>query len=305
MKQTVATAGLLAALAVLLTCCLVACDTKSGTRSTQSDTSASGLRVVTLAPSLAELMFAARAGDQLVAVSAYTDYPEAAANLPIISDSFVVDEERLALLKPDIVLAWESGTPAHVVEKLRAAGYRVEIIATQGVDDVATALEVIGALTGNVAAAHEAASHYRQKIQALEDRYAGGEPIRVFYQIMNRPLYTVNGTHYVSELIELCGGQNVFADIGDLAPMIDVEAVIDRNPEVMLAGEDSRQGRGFDGWDRWPGIAANQYGNRFFLPAAELGRATPRLVAAGESICKALVQSRNNRHAYLQQHHAE
>ena len=119
---------------------------------------------------------------------------------------------------------------------------------------------------------------------------------------MSRPLYTVNGTHYVSELIELCGGQNVFSDIGEFAPMIDVEAVIDRNPEVMLAGDDSRPGGGFDEWDRWPGIAANRYGNRFFLSAAELGRATPRLVKAGEAICKALVVARNNRSRYLREH---
>lgn len=259
--------------------------------------------MVTLAPSLAELMFAADAGDQLVAVSAHTDYPEAAANLPIISDAFIVDEEQLAILKPDLLLAWKGGTPVHMVERLRGAGYRVEMIDTQGLEDVATALEAIGTLTGNAAAAHTAARLYRQQIQVLADRYAGSDPIRVFYQIMNRPLYTVNGSHYVSELIELCGGQNIFADIGNFAPMIDVEAVIDRDPEVMLAGEDSRKGGGFDDWDNWPGIAANQYGNRFFLPAAELGRATPRLVIAGEAICKVLVEARSNRHAFSQKQH--
>lgn len=301
MRQAVYSAAQVAALTLFLIIFLMACDTRSGVKSIPGAASGTGLRVVTLAPSLAELMFAASAGDQLVAVSAHTDYPPAAASLPIISDAFVVDEEQLAILKPDLLLAWESGTPAHVVEKLRGAGYRVEMIKTQGVEDVAIALEVIGVLTGNVPAAYAAASSYRQQIQTLADRYADGEPIRVFYQIMNRPLYTVNGTHYVSELIELCGGQNIFANIGDFAPMIDVEAVIDRNPEAMLAGEDSRQGGGFDDWDRWPGIAANQYGNRFFLPAAELGRATPRLVAAGEAICKALVEARSNRHAYLQQ----
>ncbi len=304
MKHSVSTV-LQAAVALFMAVFLAACDTRSAAKSIPDEDSSTGLRVVTLAPSLAELMFAAEAGDQLVAVSAYTDYPEAAANLPIISDAFVVDEEQLAILKPDILLAWESGTPAHVVEQLRGAGYRVEMIETQGVDDVGTALEVIGALTGNLAAASEAARIYRQQVQALADRYAGSEPIRVFYQIMNRPLYTVNGAHYVSELIELCGGRNVFADIGDFAPMVDVEAVIDRNPEAMLAGEDSRRGGGFDDWDRWPGIAANQYGNRFFLPADELGRATPRLVAAGEAICKALVAARSNRRNYLQQQNKE
>lgn len=297
--------GRTAMLGVFMGMVLAACDEGPETNHNAADNAADntevGLRVVTLAPSLAELMFAAGAGDQLVAVSAYTDYPEAAARLPIISDAFVVDEEQLAILKPDLLLAWQSGTPAHVVEKLREAGYRVEMIETEGVDDVGTALEVIGELTGNVTTANEAARAYRMNIQGLANRYSGGEPIRVFYQIMNRPLYTVNGAHYASELIELCGGQNIFSDIGDYAPMVDVEAVIDRDPEVMLAGEDSRKAGGFDDWDQWSGIAANVYGNRFFLPPAELGRATPRLVIAGETICETLVMARNNRSKILQQ----
>ena len=111
-------------------------------------------------------------------------------------------------------------------------------------------------------------------------------------------MFTVNGAHYISELLELCGGQNIFSDLGELAPMVDVEAVLSRDPEAMLAATDATE-EAFDDWNGWPGMAANRYGNRFFMPAAEIGRATPRLVMAGEAVCEALNKARVNRRDYL------
>ena len=108
------------------------------------------------------------------------------------------------------------------------------------------------------------------------------------------PLYTINADHYISELISLCGGSNIFADLVDLAPMVAVEAVIERDPEVLLSA-DTGQADTFDEWRRWPQIAANRYGNRFLLPAAELGRATPRLLQAADAMCEALESARRNR----------
>lgn len=285
---------------VVLVFVVTACEQKSGTHSDDQNSARSSYgpsnRVVTLAPNLAELMFAAKAGDKLVGISAYTDFPPAAVELPIVSDAFMVDQEQLALLKPDLLLAWKNGTPAHVVDQLREAGFRVEVIQTDSLDDVAVAIERIGELTGKHKPAANAAAAYRQRIQQLTDRYSGGESIDVFYQISSRPLYTVNSTHYISELINLCGGRNIFDDLDELAPLVDVEAVVSRNPEAMLAALDSTQAA-FDVWDRWPELAANRYGNRFFVPAAEIGRATPRVVVAGEAVCEALAEARLNKAA--------
>jgi iron complex transport system substrate-binding protein len=235
-----------------------------------------------------------------VGVSAYTDFPPAAADLPIIGDAFAIDQEQLLILKPDMLLAWDEGTPRHLLDQLRDAGYRVEVIRTNGLDDVAAALEKIGHLTGSPQPAKQAAQQYRQRVAALRERYADTEPVRVFYQISSRPLFTVNGTHYISELLALCGGQNIFSDLGELAPMVDVEAVLSRDPEAMLAAKDATE-EAFDDWNSWPSVAANRYGNRFFMPAAEIGRATPRLLVAGEAVCEALEQARVNRRQYLQQ----
>jgi iron complex transport system substrate-binding protein len=199
------------------------------------------LRVVTLAPHLAELLYAAGAGSTLVGVSAYSDYPDEVAALQIIGDAFVVDQELLALIDPDILLAWQSGTPEHVVGELSKRGSRVEVIRTRSLEDVALALETSGELTGFATTAAIAAADFRRGLAALADRHSEADPITVFYQIQKQPLYTLNGDHYVSELIGLCGGQNIFWDLINLAPLVAVEAVIDRNPEVLLVSSDSQK----------------------------------------------------------------
>lgn len=252
------------------------------------------LRIVTLAPHLAELVFAVGAGEVLAGVSSFTDYPDAAARLPVVGDAFMIDREQLALLRPDVLLAWESGTPVHVVDELRAAGFRVEVIRTRNLDDVAAALLQIGELTGHRDAAEIQARAFRKGILERRARFAAAEPLRVFYQVSMRPLYTINAGHYISELITVCGADNIFSDLGDLAPMVAVEAVIERDPEVLLAGG-TGEAEIFDEWQRWPRLSANRYGNRFLLPPSELGRATPRLLQAADAMCDALQQARDNR----------
>lgn len=251
-------------------------------------------RIVSLAPNLTELLYTVGAGDKLVGVSAWSDYPREVLKLPVMGDAFTVDQEQLALAKPDLILVWESGTPAHVVDELRSIGYNVAAIKTRSLDDVAKAILAIGDLTGHVDEAVTAASQYRAELQSLKNQYAGREPIRVFYQVAARPLYTVNSEHYISELISVCGGDNIFEDLSELAPTIDVEAVVDRDPEVMLASTDAGDDA-FVEWERWPDMAAIRLGNQFLLPADEIGRATTRVIIAGSAMCLALQQARRNR----------
>jgi len=254
-------------------------------------------RIVTLAPNLTELVYAVGAGDKLVGVSDWSDYPPEVLDLPVVGDAFTVDQEQLRLLDPDLLLVWDSGTPAHTVDELRRSGYVVEAIRTRGLADVAKAMQQIGELTGNASEADSAAARFLSQLDALRDANSDAEPITVFYQVSARPLYTINREHYVSELVELCGGRNIFDDLSELAPAISVEAVVDRAPEVMLASTDAGDDA-FSEWLRWPAIPANLYGNQFLLPADELARATPRLVLAGGAMCLALQQARFNRDAF-------
>ena len=283
------TRGLRSLTAIALLC-LCACSETQDPRTLAGNYS----RIVTLAPNLAELVFAAGAGDALAGVSAYSDYPPAVRGLPLVGDAFMVDQEQLALLQPDLLLAWQSGTPSHVIDELRGLGYQVEVLETRSLGDVAGALRRIGELTGQGKSAEAAASAYTEALRDIERNYSGLENLRVFFQVSARPLYTVNGDHFVSELIELCGGSNVFADLHELAPAIDVEAVVGRDPEVMLASTDAGM-NAFAEWSRWPRIAANRYGNHFLMPADEIGRATPRLVRAARAVCDALTVARERR----------
>lgn len=251
-------------------------------------------RVVTLAPNLTELVFAAGAGDALVGVSAYSDFPPAARRLPVVGDAFSIDRERLVLLDPDALFVWQSGTPAHVVEQLREAGFTVEVLRTRSLSDVDETLRQIGELTGRGSSASLAADRFSSELAALRRDYSGRPDISVFYQVSARPLYTINGEHYVSELISICGGSNIFANLGELAPAVSAEAVVARDPAVMLASDEAGVDA-FREWRRWPGIAANRYGNRFLIPADEVGRATPRVIAAGKAICRALEEARGRR----------
>ena len=251
-------------------------------------------RIVSLAPNLTEIVYTVGAGDQLVGVSAWSDYPREVLKLPVIGDAFTVDHEQLVLAKPDLLLVWESGTPKHVVDDLRAMGYNVAAVKTRSLDDVAEALLTIGELTGHNAEAAVAAARYRDDLKSLRNSFSELPPVSVFYQVAARPLYTINSEHYISELISICGGVNIFSDLNELAPTIDVEAVVDRDPEAMLASTDAGDDA-FIEWQRWPEIAANRYGNQFLLPADEIGRATTRVIIAGNAMCLALQQARANR----------
>ncbi len=259
---------------------LVACSNKQP--EVETDTQEAS-RVVTLAPHLAELVFAAGAGDRLVGVSAYTDYPVDAAELPIVSDAFTVDLELMRVLEPDLVLAWASGMPASTIAELKSTGLNVVTIETTSLADVAAGLRQIGSLTGQGQKAGEAATAYEASLSALRDEFSSRRRVTVFYQVSSRPLYTVNGRHFISELITICGGVNVFAGLSELAPAIDVEAVLVADPEAIVA---SGPAESLALWDRFDTLRANQYGNRLTVEAAHLARASPRLDSAGRELCE-------------------
>lgn len=251
-------------------------------------------RVVTFAPHLAEIMFVVGAGDRLVGVSAWSDFPREVLELPEVGDAFTVDQEQLSLLQPDLLLVWESGMPAHTIEELRQRGYRVESIRTRSLRDVENAILRVGLLTGREDAAAEAAAAFTGTFDSLRDEYRDAASIDVFFQISARPLYTVNREHFISEIIAVCGGRNIFDDLDEFAPTVDVEAVVDRDPEVMLAGANLGD-EAFAEWARWPHLAANRYANQFLLPDETIGRPSPRLALAARAVCLALDQARRNR----------
>lgn len=258
--------------------------------------SESARRIVTLAPHLTELAYSAGAGDRLVGADAYSDYPPEARALPRVGDAFQVDYERLLALRPDLVLVWTTGMPEPVIERIGKLGLRVERVSTARLADISTAIVRIGELAGTPADAERAAETYSGQVAALREKYAGRAPITVFYQISEAPLYTVSGHHVISELIELCGGRNIFAELEQVAPPVGLEAVIERDPEVIITA-DGAQGEPLAVWKRWSGIRAVQLGNLYTVNADRVARSTTRIVAGAEQICSVLESARQKRSA--------
>jgi len=248
-------------------------------------------RIVSLAPSLTEIAFAAGAGSMLVGTVEYSDFPAAARALPRVGDGWSVDAERVLALRPDIVLAWSSGTPEATIARLRSVRLRVVTVPTFRLADVPAALRLVGDLAGTQPVADAAAVQFEDEIRRLRTRHAGARPVTVFVQIDDEPLFTVNGRHIISEMLALCGGSNVFADLPQVAPTVDIEAVLARNPQVILSTDDTIADPQ-SAWRRWPQLAAVRAGAIYSMPSDTVTRATPRVVDGVRSVCGALDDAR-------------
>ena len=246
------------------------------------------VRVITLAPHLTELAFAAGAGNQLIATVEFSEYPPAAAALPRIGDAFRLDLERILALGPDLVIAWQSGNPQQAISRLQSLGIPVWTIEIRRPQQIAATLEQIGRATGNADAAHAAAQRARQKLARLSKRYAGRGPVSYFYQVASNPLYTINGDHLISRGLALCGGQNIFEQQPGLAPQVSREAVIAADPQALLAASGPGQQDPLAPWRDWPGVRAVSHQAMILLPADEISRATPRMLDALATACAML-----------------
>lgn len=253
-------------------------------------------RIVSLAPHATETLFTAGVGSRIVGAVSYSDYPEAAKTIPRVGGYHNLDLERIAALKPDLVVAWAGGNPPAQIERLRALGLTVYVSEPRKIEDVAYNVERLGALAGDAKAAREAAATFRRRHERLRARYANRPAVKVFYQIWNQPLMTVNGAHLISKAIALCGGVNVFHDLPALAPKVDLEAVLAADPEVIVAsGMGQARPDWLDDWRRWPQLRAVRDGNLFFIPPDIIQRHSPRILDGAESLCRDLERVRAHR----------
>jgi iron complex transport system substrate-binding protein len=249
-------------------------------------------RIVTLAPHAAELVDAAGAGARLVGVIKGTDHPEGARHLPIVGDATALDLERIVMLAPDLIVTWPWTTPAQV-GWLRARGVAVFEADARTIDGIADDIERIGALAGTTGVATGNAASLRRRIARLARDRHDAQRLRVFYQVSDAPLFTLGGHHLVSQAIEWCGGENVFAALALPAPQIDVEAVLAARPQVIIAGtDDARRPAWLDRWSRWPELDAVRAGNLFAVDANLLHRPGPRFVDGVAQLCRTLDEAR-------------
>ena len=252
-------------------------------------------RVISLAPNLTELMYAIDAGDRLVAVSDYSDYPQAAKKLPRIGNANSTDVERILAFKPDLILTWKTGTPTATQEYLRRLKLPVFELEFRKIDEIPGGMEVLGELTGKVARANSVAREFRSRLNGLRKKYEGRESVSVFYQVWDQPLMTVNSDHYISDLIKLCGGRNVFADLHSLVSVVDIESVIGRSPEAIISAiGDNRSQQRREQWSRWKIIPAVKNNNIFSISPDLLSRPGPRVLQGAGILCRDLEAVRSS-----------
>lgn len=251
-------------------------------------------RIISLSPSITELLFAAGAGDKIVGVSAFSDYPPAAGDLPVVGTSTRLDIERVVMLHPDLIVAWQSGNPVQEIERLERMGMEVFVIEPRRLADIPRLLHELGTLAGSRAVADAAAADFAGKVQDLRARYAGRPPVSVFFQIDENPLLTLNGDHIVSEVLRVCGGRNVFAAQRPLVPRISVEDVIRADPEALLVATNQAD-RIVAGWRRQRVLRAVRNESLFVLSPDLVSRQSPRLVAGARAICAQLDAVRQRR----------
>lgn len=245
-------------------------------------------RIVSLAPHTTELLYAIGAGDRILATVNYADYPEAAKKLPRVGDAHLLDLERIAALKPDLIVVWMHGSAAQQIERLRALGLPVFHSESHKLDDVADGMRRLGVLTGTSGTADAAAAEYERGLATLRSTYSGRAPVRVFYQVWHEPLLSFNDRHLVSDAIRLCGGINVFGSLPALVPTVSVEAVLAAKPDLIATTE--RMGtQSDDGLDRWRGLKHFEPGakGRFVIVHTDLiSRQTPRILQGTKLLCE-------------------
>jgi len=250
-------------------------------------------RIVSLAPNITELLFHIGAGEQIIGADEYSNYPDEAKKITRVNNHAMANYELILSLQPDLVFAWHSGNGEQVINRLVQLGLNVFIIEVQTMEQLPSLFKTLGHLTGTTERAHKAASTFDSQLKKLKADYADKREVSAFYQIWDEPIMTFNGDHLVSDIIDLCGGRNVFAGELPLVPHVNIEAVIDANPEVILSsGSEERMANWRSKWRRWSAIDAVKKNHLYLVPPDLLQRQSNRILEGAIYLCEFIDQAR-------------
>ncbi len=256
-------------------------------------------RVITLAPSLTEMMYSVGAQDQLVATVQSSDYPVAAKEKPVVGnyERFVL--EKLVSFQPDLVISWTSVNNSRQLKQLENLGIPIYKSEPRALLDISRTLKNIGILTGHTAQANRIAKAFNTRLKHLNASNKNKVELNAFYQIWYQPIYTINGKHSISNIMRLCGLKNVFESAIILAPKITVESVISHNPDMIIVNKLAlMQPEWRDMWEKWPSISAVKYKNIFYIDPDLIHRQSIRILDAAELMCKQADRARLNMKRY-------
>ena len=250
-------------------------------------------RLVVLAPHLVEQLYSIGAGGMIVGTVEHADYPLEASAIPRVGNYAGLQLESILALKPDLVLFWQSGSPAAEINQLQRLGIRTEGFEAKTLDDIAADLEQLGRLTGQQAQASQQASAVRSRLAALRQQYQQKKTVRVFYELWDEPLSTIGPGAWPSQALRLCGAENIFADATAAYPQVSAEALLQRQPDLIVQPVSTTEPRHLtDYTKRFASLKAVQLQQRAQPNADLLHRATIRTLDGVAELCQLIDQSR-------------
>ncbi|WP_456021247.1 cobalamin-binding protein [Pseudomonas protegens] len=246
------------------------------------------LRVVSLAPSLSEIVVELDSADLLVGVLDAGERPAEIASVASVGRYGQLDMEQLLSLKPDLLLLWPGSVGPAQRDQLKRLGIPTFVAEPHSLDQLSTQIEAIATQLGRPERGLKLATDLRQALTDLRQRYHREVPLRVFYQVWDKPLYTVGGGQIISDALEVCGARNVFADLSLPAPQVSIEAVLQHDPEVILAGDQVQ----LNAWKTWPQVAAVKRGNLLLITDKGLERPSGQMISATAKLCQLIAPDR-------------
>lgn len=241
-------------------------------------------RVVSLAPSLSEIVAELGAANVLVGVLDGGDRPAALAHVPSVGHYGQLDMERLLSLRPDLILLWPGSVGPAQREQLQRLNIPVYVAEPHSLEQLTTQVQAIAEQLGRAEAGRQLAAQLRQRLVELRQRYQRAEPLRVFYQVWNQPLYTVGGGQIISDALTVCGARNVFDDLKLPAPQVSIESVLQRDPEMILVGDQAQKAA----WKVWPTMAERVRQ----VPDKGLERPSGQMLEAVGRLCQVIAPNR-------------
>ena len=233
-------------------------------------------RVVSLAPSLSEIVVELGATDLLVGrLEAGETLPEL-VNVASVGGYGQLDMERLLSLRPDLILLWPGSVGVAQRDQLKRLNIPTFTAEPKNLTQLIDQVEGVATALNRAERGRELAARLRARLEQLRQQYAREQPLRVFYQVWDRPLYTVGGGQIISDALALCGARNVFADVSLPAPQVSVESVLQRNPDVIIAGTQAQ----LDAWKAWPQLEAVKQGRLLLLADKGLERPSGQMIEA-------------------------
>ena len=250
-------------------------------------------RFVSLAPGTTAMLYAAGAGHCLVGTIAHSTEPPDASKLPIVGDAETLDFEQLLALRPTVVVVAVDVVQRVRIDRIKELGipvYQVHVTRLAGMPE---SVRRLGALAGTEAAANKKADELAIELAALDARYRSRAPVRVLYQIWDRPIYTIGGSHVITDALTLCGAVNIFADLSTAAPAVTREAAVLRKPELIIAS--APPGAADDWlaeWRKIPALAAVRDRQLVRHVDERIDRMGPSVIAATGNLCAVIDKAR-------------